>query len=116
METFLFYKELIEISFYEIFGFFPSGLLGFSLALSLIYLLILVINKEKRLHEINVEESDINDLGDPLETKINLARSFIEMGNKEKSKELLEGLLNIEKELSDHQKERIKLLLARFNN
>ena len=104
----------IEKSFLEIFGFDIFGLIGFFIGLASLYLFIFLINRDKPSKEIPLDESSIKDLGDPTETKINLARSYIEMGQIEKSKQLLEDVL--ENELpTELQKERIRNLLSQSN-
>ena len=52
---------------------------------------------------------------DPTETKINLARSYIEMGQIEKSKQLLEDILENESP-TESQSERIRRTLLSQSN
>ena len=62
----------------------------------------------------NIRNDLKKDLGDPTETKINLARSYIEMGQIEKSKQLLEDILENESP-TESQSERIRNLLSQSN-
>ena len=104
----------MEKSFLEIFGFDIFGLIGFLTGLALLYLFIFFINRDKPSDETPLDESLIKDLGDPTETKINLARSYIEMGQIEKSKQLLEDILENESP-TESQSERIRNLLSQSN-
>ena len=114
MELLDYFINFIEKSFLEIFGFDIFGLIGFLTGLALLYLFIFFINRDKPSDETPLDESLIKDLGDPTETKINLARSYIEMGQIEKSKQLLEDVLENESP-TESQSERIRNLLSQSN-
>tara|TARA_B100000579_G_C22531443_1_gene710918 strand:- start:211 stop:555 length:345 start_codon:yes stop_codon:yes gene_type:complete len=114
MEVLVYFINAIEGSFLKIFGFNIFGLIGFLIGLAFLYLFIYLIHREKISEEIPLDESVIKDLGDPTETKINLARSYIEMGQIQKSKQLLEDILENESH-TESQRERIRNLLSQSN-
>ncbi len=65
-----------------------SGLLfGTLLFISLLYLL-----KDKATSSPSLNESDLSDIGDPISTQLNLARSLYEMGKVIEAKKLVEGI------------------------
>ena len=113
MEVLVYFINSIEGSFLKIFGFNIFGLIGFLIGLAFLYLFIYLIHREK-IEEIPLDEYAIKDLGDPTENKINLARSYIEMGQIEKSKQLLEDILENESH-TESQRERIRNLLSQSN-
>jgi len=103
----------IEESFFNLLGFHLSGPAGLLFGLTLFCLFIILIRKERTSGKKKSETSDFEDIGQPIEAKINLSRSYIEMGQfGDASKYLKEAL--VQDNLSDNQKKEINQLLSRI--
>ena len=84
----------IEESFFNLLGFHLSGPAGLLFGLTLFCLFIILIRKERTSGKKKSETSDFEDIGQPIEAKINLSRSYIEMGQfGDASKYLQEALI-----------------------
>jgi len=103
----------IEESFFNLFGFHLSGPTGLLFGLSLFCLFIIFIRRERTSEQNRTPTSDFEDIGQPTEAKINLSRSYIEMGKFEQASKYLQETL-AQENLSDKQKKEIKLLLSRI--
>ena len=106
-------STFIEESFFNLLGFHLSGPAGLLFGLTLFCLFIILIRKERTSGKKKSETSDFEDIGQPIEAKINLSRSYIEMGQfGDASKYLQEALA--QDNLSDNQKKEINQLLSRI--
>ena len=103
----------IEDGFFNLLGFHLSGPTGLLFGLTLFCLFIILIRKERTSGKKKSETSDFEDIGQPIEAKINLSRSYIEMGQFEDASKYLQEALSQEN-LSDNQKKEIDQLLSRI--
>ena len=103
----------IEDGFFNLLGFHLSGPTGLLFGLTLFCLFIILIRKERTSGKKKSETSDFEDIGQPIEAKINLSRSYIEMGQFEDASKYLQEALSQEN-LSDNQKKEINQLLSRI--
>ena len=100
----------IEMNFETLTGFSFHGLVGIIVGLIVFSLLLFLIRYEKKAKEtLNFKDSNLSEVGDPIEANINLARSLIEMKEIEKAKDCL-SKVEFEKNLSQEQIEKIKIL------
>ena len=70
----------LEKNFEDFIGFSLQGPLGLLIGLSFFSLLLFFIRYEKKDKKgFNLNPDKLNDVGDPIETNLNLTRSLIEM-------------------------------------
>ena len=102
--------ENIEMNFESSTGLSLHGLIGIIIGLIIFSLLLFLIRYEKKTNKtFNIQDSNLSEVGDPIEANINLARSLIEMKEIEKAKDCL-SKVEFEKNLSQEQIEKIKIL------
>tara|TARA_B100001013_G_scaffold175180_1_gene105266 strand:- start:27 stop:386 length:360 start_codon:yes stop_codon:yes gene_type:complete len=102
--------ENIEMNFETLTGFSFHGLVGIIVGLIVFSLLLFLIRYEKKAKEtFNFKDSNLSEVGDPIEANINLARSLIEMKEIDKADECVKKVEFIEN-LSLEQREKIKIL------
>ena len=104
----------LEKNFEDFIGISLQGPLGLLIGLSFFSLLLFFIRYEKKDKKgFNFHLDDLNDVGDPIETNLNLTRSLIEMSEFKKAKDCL---YKVEKSsnLTQKQKEKAKVLRQRL--
>ena len=102
--------ENIETNFETLTGFSFHGLVGIIVGLIVFSLLLFLIRYEKKAKEtFNFKDSNLSEVGDPIEANINLARSLIEMKEIDKADECIKKV-DFNKDLSQEQRERINIL------
>ena len=104
----------LEKNFEDFIGISLQGPLGLLIGLSFFSLLLFFIRYEKKDKKgFNFHPDDLNDVGDPIETNLNLTRSLIEMSEFKKAKDCL---YKVEKSsnLTQKQKEKAKVLRQRL--
>ena len=102
--------ENIEMNFETLTGFSFHGLVGMIVGLIIFSLLLFLIRYEKKANEtFNFKDTNLNEVGDPVEANINLARSLIEMKEIDKAEECIKKV-KFNKDLSQEQRERINIL------
>ena len=102
--------ENIEMNLETLTGFSFHGLVGIIVALIIFSLLLFLIRYEKKANEtFNFKDTNLNEVGDPVEANINLARSLIEMKEIDKAEECI-NKVKFNKDLSQEQRERINIL------
>ena len=110
-----YFMDVLEIEFYLLTGINLQGIVGLFIGLMVFTLLLLAIRYEKRNTELNSDTSVLTDVGDSDDAKINLSRSFLEMGQKKKANELLEAVLS-QKGLSEEKRINAESLLRKSLN
>ena len=106
----------LEKNFEDFIGISLQGPLGLLIGLSFFSLLLFFIRYEKKDKKgFNFHLDDLNDVGDPIETNLNLTRSLIEMSEFKKAKDCL---YKVEKSsnLTQKQKEKAKVLRQRLKD
>ncbi|MAS59035.1 MAG: hypothetical protein CMD42_04865 [Gammaproteobacteria bacterium] len=107
--------SLLENAFLELLGFNLSGPVGLFFGL-VIFCLLLIFFRYEGLSVSKTEEvSNFEEVGDPTEAKINLSRSYIEMGKYNEASIYLKEVLAL-KHIKKNQREVADLLLARIDN
>ena len=102
--------ENIEMNFETLTGFSFHGLVGIIVGLIVFSLLLFLIRYEKKAKEtFDFKDSNLNEVGDPIEANINLARSLIEMKEIDKADECIKKV-EFNKDLSLEQREKINIL------
>ena len=102
--------ENIEMNFETLTGFSFHGLVGIIAGLLVFSLLLFLIRYEKKAKEtFNFKDSNLSEVGDPIEANINLARSLIEMKQIDKADECIKKV-EFNKDLSLEQREKINIL------
>ena len=102
--------ENIEMNFETLTGFSFQGLVGIIVGLLVFSLLLFLIRYEKKAKEtFNFKDSNLSEVGDPIEANINLARSLIEMKEIDKADECIKKV-EFNKDLSLEQREKINIL------
>ena len=102
--------ENIEMNFETLTGFSFHGLVGIIVGLIIFSLLLFLIRYEKKAKEtFNFKDTNLSEVGDPIEANINLARSLIEMKEINKAEECIKKV-KFNKDLSQEQRERINIL------
>ena len=96
------FETLTVFSFHGLVGII-AGLLVFSL------LLVLIRYEKKAKETFNFKDSNLSEVGDPIEANINLARSLIEMKEIDKADECIKKV-EFNKDLSLEQREKINIL------
>lgn len=106
----------IENNFQDFIGFSIQGPLGLLIGLSFFSLLLFFIRYEKKDKKgFNFNPDKLNDVGDPIETNLNLTRSLIEMSEFKKAKDCLYKV-EISSDLTQKQKEKAKVLRQRLKD
>ena len=104
----------IENNFQDFIGFSIQGPLGLLIGLSFFSLLLFFIRYEKKDKKgFNFHPDDLNDVGDPIETNLNLTRSLIEMSEFKKAKDCLDKV-EVSSNLTQEQKEKAQFLRNRL--
>ena len=86
------------------------GLVGIIVGLIVFSLFLFLIRYEKKAKEtFNFKDSNLSEVGDPIEANINLARSLIEMKEIDKADECIKKV-EFNKDLSLEQREKINIL------
>lgn len=106
--------DALEIEFYLFTGTNLQGILGLFIGLLIFSLLLLLLKYEKNT-EPYADTSDLTDVGDADDAKINLSRSYLEMGQKMKANELLEEVLS-QKDLPEIKRINAENLLKKSLN
>ena len=102
--------ENIEMNFETLTGFSFHGLVGIIVGLLVFSLLLFLIRYKKKAKEtFNFKDSNLSEVGDPIEANINLARSLIEMKEIDKADECIK-IVEFNKDLSLEQREKINIL------
>tara|TARA_B100000029_G_C17355145_1_gene880422 strand:+ start:467 stop:826 length:360 start_codon:yes stop_codon:yes gene_type:complete len=102
--------ENIEMNFETLTGFSFHGLVGIVVGLIIFSLFLFLIRYEKRTKEtFDFKDSNLDEVGDPIEANINLARSLIEMKEIDKADECIKKV-EFNDELSLKQREKVKIL------
>ena len=102
--------ENIEMNLETLTGFSFHGLVGIIAGLLVFSLLLFLIRYEKKAKEtFNFKDSNLSEVGDPIEANINLARSLIEMKEIDKADECIKKV-EFNEGLSLKQKEKINIL------
>ena len=102
--------ENIEMNFENLTGFSFHGVVGIIVGLIIFSLLLVLIRYEKKAKEtFNFKDTNLSEVGDPIEANINLARSLIEMKEIDKADECIKKV-DFNKDLSQEQRERINIL------
>ena len=102
--------ENIEMNFETLTGFSFHGVVGIIVGLIIFSLLLFLIRYEKKAKEtFNFKDTNLSEVGDPIEANINLARSLIEMKEIDKADECIKKV-EFNKDLSQEQRERINIL------
>ena len=100
----------IEKNFQDFIGFSLQGPLGLMIGLSFFSLLLFFIRYEKKDKKgFNFHLDDLKDVGDPIETNLNLTRSLIEMSEFKKAKDCIE-IVEKSSEITQEQKEKALIL------
>ena len=100
----------IEKSFQDFIGFSIHGPLGILIGLAFFSFLLYALRYEKKNEkDFNFQQDKIQDIGNPIETNLNLATSLIEMGEFKKAKDCLYKV-EISSDLTQKQEERIRIL------
>ena len=82
--------ENIEMNLETLTEFSFHGLVGIIVGLMVFSLLLFLIRYEKKANEtFNFKNSNLSEVGDPIEANINLARSLIEMKEIDKAGECI---------------------------
>ena len=98
------------MNFEALTGFSFHGLVGIIVGLLVFSLLLVLIKYEKKAKEtFNFKDSNLSEVGDPIEANINLARSLIEMKEIDKADECIKKV-EFNKDLSLEQREKINIL------
>ena len=98
------------MNFEALTGFSFHGLVGIIVGLLVFSLLLFLIRYEKKAKEtFDFKDSNLNEVGDPIEANINLARSLIEMKEIDKADECIKKV-EFNEGLSLKQKEKINIL------
>ena len=98
------------MNFETLTGFSFHGLVGIIVGLLVFSLLLFLIRYEKKAKEtFNFKDSNLSEVGDPIEANINLARSLIEMKEIDKAEECIKRV-KFNKDLSQEQREIINIL------
>ena len=98
------------MNFENLTGFSFHGVVGIIVGLIIFSLLLFLIRYEKKANEtFNFKDTNLNEVGDPVEANINLARSLIEMKEINKAEECIKKV-KFNKDLSQEQRERINIL------
>ena len=98
------------MNFETLTGFSFHGLVGIIAGLLVFSLLLFLIRYEKKAKEtFNFKDSNLSEVGDPIEANINLARSLIEMKEIDKADERIQKV-EFNKDLSLEQREKINIL------
>ena len=98
------------MNFETLTGFSFHGLVGIIVGLIIFSLLLFLIRYEKKAKEtFNFKDTNLSEVGDPIEANINLARSLIEMKEIDKAEECIKKV-KFNKDLSQEQRERINIL------
>ena len=102
--------ENIEMNLETLIGFSFHGLVGIIVGLMVFSLLLFLIRYEKKAKEtFDFKDSNLNEVGDPIEANINLARSLIEMKEIDKADECIKKV-EFNEDLSLEQREKINIL------
>ena len=102
--------ENIEMNFETLTEFSFHGLIGIIVGLIIFSLLLFLIRYEKKANEtFNFKDSNLSEVGDPIEANINLARSLIEMKEIDKAEECIKKV-EFSEGLSLEQQEKINIL------
>jgi len=102
--------ENIEMNFETLTGFSFHGLVGIIAGLIIFSLLLFLIRYEKKTNEtFDFKDSNLSEVGDPIEANINLARSLIEMNEIYKADECIKKV-EFNEDLTLKQKEKINIL------
>ena len=97
------------MNFETLTGFSFHGLVGIIVGLLVFSLLLFLIRYEKKAKEtFNFKDSNLSEVGDPIEANINLARSLIEMKEIDKADECIKKV-EFNKALSLEQREKINI-------
>ena len=106
--------ENIEMNFETFTGFSFHGLVGIIVGLIIFSLLLFLIRYEKKANEtFNFKDSNLSEVGDPIEANINLARSLIEMKEIDKADECIKKV-EFNENLSLEQREKINILKVKI--
>ena len=98
------------MNFETLTGFSFHGLVGIIAGLLVFSLLLFLIRYEKKTKEtFNFKDSNLSEVGDPIEANINLARSLIEMKEIDKADECIKKV-EFNKDLSLEQRKKINIL------
>ena len=98
------------MNFETLTGFSFHGLVGIIAGLLVFSLLLFLIRYEKKAKEtFNFKDSNLSEVGDPIEANINLARSLIEMKEIDKAEECIKKV-DFSEGLSLEQQEKINIL------
>ena len=104
----------LEKNFEDFIGISLQGPLGLLIGLSFFSLLLFFIRYEKKDKKgFNFHPDDLNDVGDPIETNLNLTRSLIEMSEFKKAKDCLDKV-EVSSNLTQEQKEKAQFLRNRL--
>ena len=104
----------LEKNFEDFIGISLQGPLGLLIGLSFFSLLLFFIRYEKKDKKgFNFHLDDLKDVGDPIETNLNLTRSLIEMSEFKKAKDCL-GKVEVSSDLTQKQKEKARFLRQRL--
>ena len=104
----------LEKNFEDFIGFSLQGPLGLLIGLSFFSLLLFFVRYEKKDKKgFNFHPDDLNDVGDPIETNLNLTRSLIEMSEFKKAKDCLDKV-EVSSNLTQEQKEKFQFLRNRL--
>ena len=98
------------MNFETLTGFSFHGLVGIIVGLLVFSLLLVLIRYEKKAKEtFDFKDSNLSEVGDPIEANINLARSLIEMKEIDKADECIKKV-EFNKDLSLEQRGKINIL------
>jgi len=98
------------MNFETLTGFSFQGLVGIIAGLIIFSLLLFLIRYQKETNEtFNFKDSNLSEVGDPIEANINLARSLIEMKEIDKADECIKKI-EFNEDLSLKQREKINIL------
>ena len=104
----------LEKNFEDFIGISLQGPLGLLIGLSFFSLLLFFIRYEKKDKKgFNFHLDDLKDVGDPIETNLNLTRSLIEMSEFKKAKDCLDKV-EVSSNLTQEQKEKAQFLRNRL--
>ena len=106
----------IEMNFETLTWFSFHGLVGIIVGLMVFSLLLFLIRYEKKAKEtFDFKDSNLNEVGDPIEANINLARSLIEMKEIDKADECIKKV-EFNEDLSLVQREKINILKVKITD
>ena len=113
MDFYLF-LNILEREFLLLTGVSFPGIIGLLTGSTLFSLFLLLLRYEKKIL-LDTNTDNFDDVGDPVEARINLSRSLFEMGQTAKAQELLQEVLS-EENLSEENQMVIQSLLKKFSH